>query len=75
MNQPMQVALLELAECMLMEEFDKERLRKKAEKIRQQLNTMRQMSLKLMHITRYVTRDYVAGEKIIDIDKSSGGVS
>ena len=73
MNQPMQVALLDLAECMLMEEFDKKLLRQKAEKIRLQLNALRQMSLKLMHITRYVTRDYVAGEKIIDIDKSSGG--
>jgi PAS domain S-box-containing protein len=75
MNQPMQVVLMELAECMLMEEFEKSRLKNKAENIRAQLNTLRQMSLKLMHITRYETRDYVAGEKIIDIDKSSGAVS
>jgi len=25
-----------------------------------------------MHITKYETRDYVEGEKIVDIDKSSG---
>jgi hypothetical protein len=25
-----------------------------------------------MHITRYETRDYLEGEKIIDIDKASG---
>jgi hypothetical protein len=28
-----------------------------------------------MHIARYETGDYVAGEKIIDIDKSSGTVT
>ncbi len=75
MNQPMQVALVELADCMVMEEFEKNLLRQKAENIRQQLNALRQLSRKLMHITRYETRDYVAGEKIIDIDKSSGTLS
>jgi hypothetical protein len=30
------------------------------------------MSRKLMHITRYETRDYLEGEKIIDINKASG---
>jgi PAS domain S-box-containing protein len=72
MNQPMQVALVELAECLALEEFELSLLRQKAEKIRQQLNALGQMSRKLMHITKYETRDYVAGEKIIDIDKSSG---
>ena len=75
MNQPMQVALVELAEFLVMEEFDKTLLRRKAENIRKQMNALRQLSRKLMHITRYETRDYVAGEKIIDIDKSSGTVS
>jgi PAS domain S-box-containing protein len=72
MNQPMQVALVQLAECLLMEEFEREPVKQKAENIRQQLNALREMSRKLMHITRYETRDYVKGEKIIDIDKSSG---
>jgi PAS domain S-box-containing protein len=74
MNQPMQVALVKLAECMLLDESDNQ-LREKVENIRQQLNALRQLSRKLMHITRYETRDYVAGEKIIDIDKSSGTVN
>ena len=71
MNQPMQVALVQLAECMVMDEFDSEPVKLKAENIRQQLNALRELSRKLMHITRYETRDYVQGEKIIDIDKSS----
>ncbi len=75
MNQPMQVALVLLAECLVMDEFETEPVRKKAENIRQQLNALREMSRKLMHITRYETRDYVKGEKIIDIDKSSGTMS
>jgi PAS domain S-box-containing protein len=74
MNQPMQVALVQLAECMVMDEFERDPVRQKAENIRQQLNALREMSRKLMHITRYETRDYVKGEKIIDIDKSSGTV-
>jgi PAS domain S-box-containing protein len=75
MNQPMQVALVQLAECMEMEAFEKDKVKLKAASIRQQLNALREMSRKLMHITRYETRDYVKGEKIIDIDKSSGTVS
>ena len=74
MNQPLQVALVELAECMLMDKFEKGSVKQKAEKIRQQINSLRAMSRKLMHITRYETCDYVKGEKIIDIDKSSGSV-
>lgn len=72
MNQPMQVALVQLAECLVMDEFESGPAKQKAENIRQQLNALREMSRKLMHITKYETRDYVKGEKIIDIDKSSG---
>jgi len=72
MNQPMQLALVGLAECMVMDEFTKEAVEEKIAKIRQPLNALREMSRKLMHITRYETRDYVEGEKIVDIDKSSG---
>jgi len=72
MNQPMQVALVQLAEFLAMDEFESEPVKQKAENIRKQLNALREMSRKLMHITRYETRDYVKGEKIIDIDKSSG---
>jgi PAS domain S-box-containing protein len=72
MNQPMQAVLVELAECDVTGEFDKDSLRHRVGKIRHHLNTLRAMSLKLMHITRYETRDYLEGEKIIDIDKASG---
>jgi len=75
MNQPMQVALVQLAECLVMDEFESGPVKQKAENIRQQLNSLREMSRKLMHITKYETRDYVKGEKIIDIDKSSGTMS
>ena len=75
MNQPMQVALVQLAEFMVMDEFEFETVKQKAENIREQLNALREMSRKLMHITRYETRDYVEGEKIIDIDKSSDTLS
>ena len=75
MNQPMQVALVLLAECLAMEELEKGPVRQKAENIRQQLNALREMSRKLMHITRYETMDYVKGEKIIDINKSSSTVT
>jgi len=58
-----------------MEDFGREPVKQKAENIRQQLNALRELSRKLMHITRYETRDYVKGEKIIDIDKSSGATN
>ena len=72
MNQPMQAMLVELAECVAMGEFKKDRVTQRVERIQQHLNALREMSHKLMHITRYETRDYLEGEKIIDIDKASG---
>ncbi len=72
MNQPMQAVLVELAECAVMGEIEKDTVNLKVRKIQQHLNTLREMSRKLMHITRYETRDYLEGEKIIDIDKASG---
>ncbi len=72
MNQPMQVALVELAEFLVMDTYPKNEIEKKVARIRQPLNALRDMSRKLMHITRYETRDYVEGEKIVDIDRSSG---
>ena len=72
MNQPMQAVLVELAECAVMGEFKKNTVKHRVERIQQHLNALRNMSRKLMHITRYETRDYLEGEKIIDIDKASG---
>jgi PAS domain S-box-containing protein len=71
MNQPMQAVLVELAECAVIGEFKKDTLKQKVEKIQRHLSTVREMSRKLMHITRYETLDYLEGEKIIDIDKAS----
>jgi PAS domain S-box-containing protein len=71
MNQPMQAVLLELAECAVMGEFEKDTVKLKVQNIQQHLNSVRELSRKLMHITRYETRDYLEGEKIIDIDKAS----
>jgi len=63
---------VELAEFLVMETYNKSEIEKKVARIRQPLNALRDMSRKLMHITRYETRDYVEGEKIVDIDRSSG---
>ena len=49
-------------------------LEKRVAGIRKPLNTLRDMSRKLMHITRYETRDYVEGGRIVDLDRSSTAV-
>ena len=72
MNQPMQLTLVELAEFLVMESYQKKEIEKRVARIRHSLNALRDMSRKLMHITKYETRDYVEGEKIVDIDKASG---
>lgn len=71
MNQPMQLTLVELAEFLVMDTYNNSEIEKKVARIRQPLNALRDMSRKLMHITRYETRDYVEGERIVDIDRSS----
>ena len=72
LNQPMQVALMEVVEVAQNKELTDAQINTKLEKIKAQLDNMRGITLKLMRITRYETRDYVEGERIIDIDKSSG---
>jgi PAS domain S-box-containing protein len=72
MNQPMQAVLLELAECALMGEFKKNTVKQSVEKIQQHLYALRELSHKLMHISKYETRDYLEGKKIIDINKAVG---
>jgi hypothetical protein len=66
------LTLVELAEFLVMDTYNKSEIEKKVARIKQPLNALRDMSRKLMHITKYETRDYVEGEKIVDIDKSSG---
>jgi len=72
MNQPMQLTLVELAEFLVMDRYQKKEIEKRVARIRNSLNALRDMSRKLMHITKYETRDYVEGEKIVDIDRASG---
>lgn len=43
----------------------------KIEKIKSQVERMSAITQKLMGITRYETKDYVQGERIVDIEKSS----
>ena len=65
---------MELAELLVLDTYDKSVIEDKVGRIRQPLNALRDMSRKLMHITRYETRDYVEGERIVDIDRSSAAV-
>ena len=46
-------------------------MRPKIAKIAEQLRRMQQISRKLMRITKYETRTYAGGEKIIDIDRAA----
>ena len=43
----------------------------KIAKIKSQVERMGAITQKLMGITRYETKDYVQGERIVDIEKSS----
>ena len=69
-NQKLQ-AIVEMAELLLTDNCTKKEIERRVDRIRQPLNKLRDMSRKLMHITRYETRDYVEGGRIVDIDRSS----
>jgi PAS domain S-box-containing protein len=71
LNQPMQEAMFTCSDLLSNESLTQTELHKKARRIREQLNRMANMTRRLMHITRYETIDYINGEKIIDIEKSS----
>jgi len=72
LNQPMQIAVMDLIELSQTQEGCVEAVKTRLEKIKKQFDSMRDITRKLMRITRYETRDYVEGEKIIDIDKAAG---
>jgi phosphoserine phosphatase RsbU/P len=69
-NQPMQV-ISGYAELLLKQIPPTDPLHGKALKIKEATETMAQITSKLQQITRYETREYFDGMKIIDIDKSS----
>jgi signal transduction histidine kinase len=71
LNQPMQ-AISGYSESLTLNIEKEGPLYPKLVKIMELARTMGNITGKLMKITRYETKDYVRGIKIIDIDKSSG---
>jgi C4-dicarboxylate-specific signal transduction histidine kinase len=73
MNQPMQ-SISGYSESLLMNIAGSDPLAVKLRKIIELTRQMGQFTRKLTRITRYETKDYVAGIKIVDIDRASGDV-
>ena len=70
LNQPLQT--LFGYSHLLSEDLPKDSLLlEQIEKIKKAIEQMGQITHKIMHITRYETKDYIEGSKIIDIDKAS----
>ena len=70
MNQPLQIISGQL-ELMNIKMDNNDPNMKRVFCIKNEINRMSEITRKLMNITRYETRDYIKGEKIIDLDKSS----
>jgi len=69
MNQPL-MAISGYSELILMDLKEKDPLGEKLIKMKEQIDRLGQITRKLMHITKYETKDYIKS-KIIDIDKAS----
>jgi DNA-binding response OmpR family regulator len=69
-NQPMQV-ISGYAELLMKEVSPSDPIRVKIERIKEATEVMAQITGKLQQITRYETREYYDGMRIIDIDKAS----
>jgi PAS domain S-box-containing protein len=67
MNQPLQGLFLSLNEIM----EDHNNLEQEIENIRYFIGKIREINMKMMNITRYQTRDYIDGSRIIDIHGAS----
>lgn len=67
LNQPLQGLFITLDDLVQESRADKQEL----DAINQEIRKIRAITSKLMNITRYRTRDYVDGKKIIDIDGAS----
>jgi PAS domain S-box-containing protein len=70
MNQPLQ-AIFGYTELVLNKMPADDPLYEKIVSIESQVNRMKLLSQKLMQISRYETKSYIKGTKIIDIDKAS----
>ena len=71
-NQPLQ-ALLGYAELLLIKLPKDTPGYERIVSIREEVDRMGRLNHKLMGITRYETKDYVVGEKIIDLEKAAPG--
>ncbi len=70
LHQPM-MAISGQAELLLLSVDEDEPVYEKISKIKTQVDRMGQITHKLMSITKYETKDYAQGDKIVDLDKSS----
>jgi PAS domain S-box-containing protein len=68
LNQPMTVVSVNTE--IITPDLDKKAITDKIETIKKEIRKMGRITRKLMHITRYETREYLNGRKILDIDKS-----
>ena len=73
MNQPMQI-ILGNSDLLLMHLPENNQLTDKIKKIRVGIDRMRIITGKIKNITKYETKDYIGGIKIIDIEKASNEV-
>jgi len=73
MNQPMQI-ILGNSDLLLMHIPENKQLYEKINKIREGIDRMRIITSKIKNITKYETKDYIGGIKIIDIEKASNEV-
>jgi len=74
LNQPLQT-LFGYSHLLLGELSEDSPLFGKIEEIKKSIDQLGQITKKIMHITRYETKDYIEGSKIIDIDKASSETS
>jgi len=70
LNQPIQVAM-GYADILLTDVTEDHPLRPNLRRIKDQIKRMGELTGKLMRITKYETKHYLEGVKIIDIDKAS----
>ena len=74
LNQPLQT-LFGYSHLLLGELSEDSPLFGKIEEIKKSIDQLGQITKKIMHITRYETKEYIEGSKIIDIDKASSETS
>jgi PAS domain S-box-containing protein len=68
LNQPMTVVSVNSE--IISENMEKKQIKEKLQIIKTEIRKMSKITRKLMHITRYETREYLNGHLILDIDKS-----